>query len=256
MFDTAVAYISLLFSSIIVYFLQLMIGYRYNMHKETSWEKIRMIGNNSDAGEVITHIKNQDLVKERRRQIVDAAVKLFIKHGYHKTTTRALARETGLSIGSLYEYVSTKDDVLYLVCIAIHTEVEHGVKEALARPTVGKAALAEVIREFFLVCNRMSDHVLLMYQVTHFLPLKWQEKVLEAELRITNLFIEAMRELRELGKLPQLDDDTINLIGHNISVIGHTWAFRRWYFAKQFTIEQYIEQQTEFIMSFLKDRNK
>ncbi len=215
-----------------------------------------MIDKDTDAHEVVTHIKNQELVKERRRQIVDAAVKLFIKYGYHKTTTRALAKETGLSIGSLYEYVSTKDDVLYLVCIAIHTEVEHGVKEALARPTVGKAALAEVIREFFLVCNRMSDHVLLMYQVTHFLPLKWQEKVLEAELRITNLFIEAMRELRELGKLPQLDDDTINLIGHNISVIGHIWAFRRWYFAKHFTIEQYIEQQTEFIMSFLEEKNK
>jgi AcrR family transcriptional regulator len=215
-----------------------------------------MIDEKTDSGEVVTHIKNQELVKERRRQIVDAAVKLFIKYGYHKTTTRALAKETGLSIGSLYEYVSTKDDVLYLVCIAIHTEVEQGVKEALARPTVGKAALAEVIREFFLVCNRMSDHVLLMYQVTHFLPLKWQEKVLEAELRITNLFIEAMRELRELGKLPQLDDDTINLIGHNISVIGHIWAFRRWYFAKHFTIEQYIEQQTEFIMSFLEEKNK
>lgn len=210
----------------------------------------------TETGEVVTHIKNQELVKERRHQIVEAAVKLFIKYGYHKTTTRALAKETGLSIGSLYEYVSTKDDVLYLVCIAIHTEVEHGVQEALARPTVGKAALAEVIREFFLVCDRMSDHVLLMYQVTHFLPLKWQEKVLEAELRITNLFIEAMRELRELGKLPQLDDDTINLIGHNISVIGHIWAFRRWYFAKNFTIEQYIEQQTKFIMSFLEEKNK
>ncbi len=214
------------------------------------------MGKDTDSPEVVTHIKNQELVIERRRQIVDAAVKLFIKYGYHKTTTRALARETGLSIGSLYEYVSTKDDVLYLVCIAIHTEVEQGVKEALARPTVGKAALAEVIREFFLVCNRMSDHVLLMYQVTHFLPLKWQEKVLEAELRITNLFIEAMRELRELGKLPPLDDDTINLIGHNISVIGHIWAFRRWYFAKHFTIEQYIEQQTEFIMSFLEGKNQ
>ncbi len=213
-----------------------------------------MVDRDPDAQEVVTHIKNQELVIERRRQIVDAAVKLFIKYGYHKTTTRALAKATGLSIGSLYEYVSTKDDVLYLVCIAIHSEVEHGVKEALARPTVGKAALAEVIREFFLVCNRMSDHVLLMYQVTHFLPLKWQEKVLEAELRITNLFIEAMRELRELGKLPQLDDDTITLIGHNISVIGHIWAFRRWYFAKHFTIEQYTEQQTQFIMSFLEKK--
>lgn len=210
----------------------------------------------NDAREVATHIKNQELVKERRRQIVDGAVKLFIKHGYHKTTTRALARETGLSIGSLYEYVSTKDDVLYLVCIAIHSAVEDGVKEALARPTVGKAALAEVIREYFLVCDRMSDHVLLMYQVTHFLPKKWQEKVLEAELRITNLFIEAMRELRALGKLPKLDDSTINLIGHNISVLGHTWAYRRWYFGKFFTIEQYIEQQTDFIMSFLKERKE
>lgn len=210
----------------------------------------------NNAREVATHIKNQELVKERRRQIVDGAVKLFIKHGYHKTTTRALARETGLSIGSLYEYVSTKDDVLYLVCIAIHSAVEEGVKEALARPTVGKAALAEVIREYFLVCNRMSDHVLLMYQVTHFLPKKWQDKVLEAELRITNLFIEAMRELRTLGKLPPLDDSTINLIGHNISVLGHTWAYRRWYFGKFFTIEQYIEQQTDFIMSFLKERKE
>ena len=181
-------------------------------------------------------------------------MRLFIKHGYHKTTTRALAKETGLSIGALYEYISTKDDVLYLVCIAIHAEVEEGVKQALARPTVGREALAEVIREFFLVCNRMSDHVLLMYQVTHFLPRKWQEKVLEAEMRITNLFVEAMRELRDLGKLPNLDDDTINLIGHNISVLGHTWAFRRWYFARNFTIEQYIEQQTNFIMSVLADR--
>jgi len=209
-----------------------------------------------DSREVVTNIKNQELVKQRRRQIVDAAVKLFIKHGYHKTTTRVLAKETGLSIGSLYEYVSSKEDVLYLVCIAIHSEVELGVKEALARPTVGKAALAEVMREYFLVCNRMSDHVLLMYQVTHFLPEKWQEKVLEAELRITTLFIDAMRELRELGKLPQLDDDTIVLMGHNISIIGHTWAFRRWYYAKEFTIEQYIEKQTDFIMSFLKGKKE
>ena len=208
----------------------------------------------NDSPEVHTQIKNQALVKERRAQIVDAAVKLFIKHGYHKTTTRALSKETGLSIGSLYEYVSTKDDVLYLVCIAIHLAVEKGVKEALGRPSVGKEALAEVIQEYFLVCDRMSDHILLMYQVTHFLPLKWQKKVLEAELRITDVFIEAMRELREIGKLPQLDDHTINLIGHNISVIGHTWTFRRWYFAKNFTIEQYIEQQTDFIMSFLENK--
>lgn len=203
-----------------------------------------------DAREVATQIKNKKLVEERRRQIVDGAVKLFIKHGYHKTTTRILAKETGLSIGSLYEYVATKEDVLYLVCIAIHTEVEQGLKEALARSTAGRDALTEIIREYFLVCERMSDHVLLMYQVTHFLPEKWQQKVLDAEIRITQLFIDAMQQLKKDGKLA-LGDDTINLVGHNISVIGHTWAFRRWYFSKYYTIEQYIEKQTRFIMGFL-----
>ncbi len=205
--------------------------------------------------EIVTHIKNKELVKERRRQIVDAAVKLFIQNGYHKTTTRALAKETGLSIGSLYEYITTKDDVLYLVGIAIHSEVEQGVKDALARSSQSEDPLADVIKEYFLVCNRMSDHILLMYQVTHFLPEKWQKKVLEAELRITDLFIEAMNELKKSGKLPDLDDNTILLIGHNVSVMGHTWAFRRWYFAKYFTIDEYIEQQTKFIKCFLGEEN-
>ncbi len=206
-----------------------------------------------DTPEVATQIKNKKLVEERRRQIVDGAVKLFIKYGYHKTTTRLLAKETGLSIGSLYEYVSTKEDVLYLVCMAIHSAVEHGLKEAMSRSLEGRAALREIIREHFLVCNRMSDHVLLMYQVTHFLPKKWQDKVLEAELRITKLFLDAMQQLKKEGKL-SLDDDTITLIGHNISIIGHAWAFRRWYFTKVFSIEQYIEKQTEFIMGFLPEK--
>jgi len=38
----------------------------------------------SDTKEVATQIKNKELVIERRRQIVDAAVKLFIQHGYHR----------------------------------------------------------------------------------------------------------------------------------------------------------------------------
>lgn len=203
-----------------------------------------------DTNEVATQIKNQELVTKRRRQIVDAAVKLFVKYGYHKTTTRILAKETGMSIGSLYEYISTKDDVLYLVCMAIHNEVEDGLQEALGRSQEGREALKEIIREYLLVCHKMSDHILLMYQVTHFLPEKWRKKVLEAEMRITNLFIDAMAELKKAGKLT-MDDDDIHLVGHNISVLGHSWTFRRWYYDKHFTVEQFIEKQTNFIMSFL-----
>ena len=101
----------------------------------------------TDTKEVATQIKNKELVKERRRQIVDAAVPLFIERGYHKTTTRALAQATGLSIGSMYEYITTKDDVLYLVCMAIHAEVEHGVADDLAVQALSTQVLGEEVGE-------------------------------------------------------------------------------------------------------------
>ena len=142
--------------------------------------------------DVPTQIKNPDLVEKRRRQIVDAAVALFVEKGFHKTTTRQIAAAAGFSIGSLYEYVASKEDVLYLVCEAIHDEVEHGVAEALARVTTGRAALAEVIREYFLVCHRMSDLVLLIYQETQSLPSQWRKRVLENEISIDDKELEIL----------------------------------------------------------------
>jgi len=195
-----------------------------------------------------TQIKNPDLVAQRHRQIVDAAVQLFIKQGFHKTTTRQIARAAGFSIGSLYEYVASKEDILYLVCDAIHAEVERGVSQAMTSASGDKNPLAEVIREYFLVCNRMSDHILLIYQETQSLPPRWRKKVLENEVRITGIFMEVLEHLVSSGDLPRISERSMELIGHNISVLGHMWTFRRWFLARHYSIEDYIELQTEFIL--------
>ena len=200
---------------------------------------------------VPTQIKNPNLVRERRRQIVDSTVHLFVEHGYHKTTTRMIAKEAGFSIGSLYEYVGSKEDVLYLVCEAIHIEVNKAVEETLCCCERGTNTLAEAIREFFLVCERMNDHILLMYQVTQFLPDKWKGKVLENELGITDIFIKLLSRLSGKGNIPVLDPRIISLVGHNISVLGQMWAFRRWYLSRVFTIDEYIELQTDFILGLI-----
>ncbi|MCD4741263.1 MAG: TetR/AcrR family transcriptional regulator [Desulfobacteraceae bacterium] len=203
------------------------------------------------ANEVPTQIKNPELVQQRRRQIIDSTVKLFIKHGYHKTTTRMIAKASGFSIGSLYEYVSSKEDLLYLVCQTIHAEVQAAVEEALSRKGDERKRVSEVIRKYLLVCDKMSDHILLMYQVTQFLPRKWEERVLENELNITKIFINILKELCEKGVLPDFDDKTINLVGHNISVLGQMWAFRRWNLKNDYSIEEYIATQTDFILGFV-----
>jgi AcrR family transcriptional regulator len=197
---------------------------------------------------ISTQIKNPDLVAQRRRQIVDAAVHLFIKQGFHKTTTRQIARAAGFSIGLLYEYIASKEDILYLVCDAIHAEVERGVSQAMTSASGDKNPLAEVIREYFLVCNRMSDHILLIYQETQSLPPRWRNKVLENEVRITGIFKEVLARLISSGELPHISERSMELVAHNISVLGHMWTFRRWFLARNYSIEDYIELQTKFIL--------
>ncbi len=206
-----------------------------------------MDSSNRRTKDVVTLVKNPDLVQRRRRQIVDAAVELFIDKGFHKTTTRQIASAAGFSIGSLYEYIQSKEDILYLVCDAIHEEIEEHVSEALAVADQGRDALAKAIREYFMVCHRMSDHILLIYQETQSLPPQWRKMVLEHELHITGLFVDVLARLSATGDLPSLDEKLIELAAHNITVLGHMWTFRRWFLARHYSIEDYINIQTRLI---------
>ncbi|MFP4446544.1 MAG: TetR/AcrR family transcriptional regulator [Desulfosudaceae bacterium] len=203
----------------------------------------------SGPHEVPTEVKDKALVRKRRRQIVDAAVALFIQNGYHKTTTRQIARATGFSIGSLYEYVSTKEDILYLVCDAIHAEMEANVDAVLARQEPGMAALAGAVRGYFTACDHMSDHIVLIYQVTQFLPDKWKQRVLANEIRVTGIFRDLLEKIAGGSSLPPHDDRRLDLIAHNIAVLGHAWAFRRWFYAGHYSLEEYIAFQTENIIN-------
>ena len=198
--------------------------------------------------DIPTQVKDQELVKRRRRQIADAAVQLFIDKGFHKTTTRQIARAAGFSIGSLYEYFASKEDILYMVCEAIHAEVERGVTAAMSQAKGGRDALVKIIHEYFMVCHQMSDFILLIYQETQSLPSQWQKRVLENELRITGLFVKALARIAKAGDLINLKEKNLELAAHNIVVLGHMWTFRRWYLAHHYSIEDYINLQTGIIL--------
>lgn len=197
--------------------------------------------------DIPTQVKDPELVDRRRRQITAAAVQLFVDKGFHKTTTRQIAGAAGFSIGSLYEYFASKEDILYMVCESIHAEVERGVTAAMSQADGGRDALAKIIHEYFMVCHRMSDFILLIYQETQSLPPQWQKRVLENELRITGLFVEALAGIVDSDDLINLGENNLELAAHNIVILGHMWTFRRWYLARQYSIEDYIQLQTDII---------
>ena len=49
---------------------------------------------------------------EKRRQILDAAVKVFARQGFHHCRVSDIADEAGVAYGLVYHYFSSKDEVL------------------------------------------------------------------------------------------------------------------------------------------------
>jgi 3-oxoacyl-[acyl-carrier protein] reductase len=63
----------------------------------------------------VTNGKPADLVKERRRQIFEATARVFAAKGFHKATVNEIAHEAGLGKGTIYEYVRSKKELLFLI---------------------------------------------------------------------------------------------------------------------------------------------
>ena len=197
-----------------------------------------------------TLVKDGDLVEKRRRQIVEAAVELFINKGYHLTTTREIAQAAGFSIGTLYEYIKSKEDVLYLVCDAIHAEVETRIRQAIDASGTGRDALIKAVADYFQVCDRMQDDILLIYQETNSLEPDSQKYVLANEARITSIFVDIIHRGGSDGSL-RVNGPSAELTAHNITVLGHMWTFRRWYLKRHYSLEEYTKFQTSMILSDL-----
>jgi TetR/AcrR family fatty acid metabolism transcriptional regulator len=51
-------------------------------------------------------------VEEKRRQILDAAVRVFARKGFHTSRVGDIAEEAGVAHGLLYHYFSSKDELL------------------------------------------------------------------------------------------------------------------------------------------------
>jgi AcrR family transcriptional regulator len=55
------------------------------------------------------------VIRARREQIVGAATRVFAEKGFRRATTREVAREAGVSEGTIYNYFENKDALLLAI---------------------------------------------------------------------------------------------------------------------------------------------
>ncbi|NHU43707.1 TetR/AcrR family transcriptional regulator [Rhodococcus opacus] len=63
--------------------------------------------------------------------IREAAASLFYEHGYEATSLRTVASEVGIQVGSLYNHISGKEELLTDIMVSVMDELLEAVNKAL-----------------------------------------------------------------------------------------------------------------------------
>lgn len=197
--------------------------------------------------QIRSSIKNNGLVKKRQNQMIKAAIILFKEKGFHKTTTREIAQKSGFSIGTLYEYIRTKEDILFLVCDSIYEQVHQRLEATIDFKQPSLNSLKTVIELYFRLMDEIQDEVVIMYQEVKSLEEDAQRYVLEKERDMISM-LKWVVVTCVPSKITAKDAE---LLANNIFVQGQMWGFRRWALHKQFTLEEYIQKQIYYLMRAL-----
>ena len=161
---------------------------------------------------------------------------------------RELAKACEMSSGALYHYFGSKEEILYSIINSATSQQAGSIEDyANKLTTVGPTrALIELMRKFYEWHDNNQDITLFAYQETKNLPGNAQQSIFDSEARISTVFEKLLTRGIEEGEF-NIDDP--RLIAHDIVVLGHAWALRRWHLRKHWTFKTYVKEQTDAVLN-------
>jgi AcrR family transcriptional regulator len=207
------------------------------------------------ARSVGTNTKDPELIRDRREQLIRAALDVFQEKGFHATTVRDIGRAAGLTQGTIYNYVRSKEDILFLVCDRVIAEYISRMEEAAAATGDPALRLREALRGVARVMVEQRSAILLVYHESHHL----NRRSLHSLLARVQGWINQVEELvtEALGR-ERPSRAKSSLLANIVTFLPTLIALRGWALPKDLTQDQYTDGLVEFMMAGLglQDRPK
>jgi TetR/AcrR family transcriptional regulator, cholesterol catabolism regulator len=200
-----------------------------------------------DTSRIIAAIKDRELLESRRRTVVATATELFMRRGYANVSVNEVASEANMSIGSLYKYIRTKEDILWLVVDDIYDQHEIAITRGKERSTRAREKFCNVFQEYTRSVHAARRKVLLIYREFGNLPADAQHEFIEREHGRLRTFRDIIDEGIDSGEF-RCDDPT--LIAVNTLMAASTWVLKGYFFAG-ITVDEYIAQQLALLLTSL-----
>lgn len=212
-------------------------------------KKNNAVAKRPEHREIKTTTKDADLVRDRHEQLIRAAIKVFGEKGFHQTTVRDIGRVARLTQGTIYNYVRSKEDILFLVCDRVVSEYQDSVRRALSDTGSATERLAGALRGIARVMIERQSTILLLYHESHNLDRRSLRVILARVAEFIADFEKLLKEAhRESGASSSPD---FGLLANIVTYLPTIVALRRWALPKRLSRERLIDDLVDFMLNGL-----
>jgi AcrR family transcriptional regulator len=193
-------------------------------------------------------IKKEGVAVKNLVKILDAALTLSNEKGFAAMSLRDLSAKAGLSMGALYTYFSSKEELLQMiqrqsaVVVQVLLDQIEGIEDPLSK-------LKRVIQSHLFLSEVMQPWFYFAYMETKNLAKQEHKKAIEAELATEKLLIDIMKEGLDKGDFKAVN---MELAGAVIKAMLQDWYLKRWKYARRnVSVEKYAAFVIDLVETYL-----
>jgi len=191
-------------------------------------------------------IKKAGVAVKNLEKIFDATLAVSHQKGFHAMTLRDLSRESGLSMGALYSYFSSKDELLDLIQDQGRLTVHRALSERIETIQDAAGKLTAAVQTHLYLSEIYYRWFYFSYMETKNLSKEQQAKAIESELFTEKIFIDILEQGMQEGVFSIADP---RLTAAAVKALLQDWYLKRWkYTRRKITVEQY----TEFVLGLIR----
>ncbi len=197
--------------------------------------------------QVECNAKNGEHLEKKHMQIAHAAAPLFIEKGFHQTSMRDISKAVNMSMGNLYHYIKSKDDVLFLVYQELYSIWSAGLEKLHIEQIEGpEEKLKALIKNMMRSGYEYKKLTQMTFRESKFLEKSALKKILAIESEFIEAMIEAVRYGIEKKVFKKVNPVIIgSLIAHNTFF----YPLRSWYFKNQISYEEVEKHVVDYSLN-------
>ncbi|WKB34695.1 TetR/AcrR family transcriptional regulator [Terrilactibacillus sp. S3-3] len=153
--------------------------------------RIHQIENQSDfsfkSQLIHAQVEDEELVRKNHQRLIDTATALFGKEGYNNTTIRQIVKHSGIGIGSIYQYVKNKEEILVLILEYILKQYEYKLNQAIKDNDSALKKMQTGIDTYYRIIDKEHEKIILAYSSTNALSDPYRAYIKELELKTNHI---------------------------------------------------------------------